>query len=55
MRYEMTDEKWARAMWDFVERSNPEYTRGEIAVLVAELLDGSEASNQLCAELLGEK
>ena len=38
MRYEMTDEKWAQAMRDFLERHNPNCTPEEIAVLLAELL-----------------
>jgi hypothetical protein len=38
MRYEMTEEKWANAMRDYLERRNPDATPEEIAVLLAQLL-----------------
>lgn len=38
MNYEMTDEKWATAMRDYLERRNPDASPEEIAVLLAQLL-----------------
>ena len=38
MRYDMTDEKWAKAMREYLERRNPDATPDEIAVLLAQLL-----------------
>lgn len=42
MRYEMTNEEWAKAMRDYLDRRNPNAEPEEIEILLAELLNGSD-------------